>query len=246
MCNPSKLLCKLKPEFCWSVRACIVHFLLNYFPSWQLFLHLTAVASCSKLESDLFTNAFDLFRTSLYCLSYTLNCFLFIDAFDLFWTSPVSLYCSLWTVYCFAMHLISFAHPSAVYCFLFIVHFLLVTVFFEPSTINYLLFSVCCLFCTVCCLLLTFYCLLLHITSLKILSALQVEHYFILPCFDKTQFLCADFCLFTFYILLFTTPFQQSPNPHAVDQGQMLPLIFLTLNSKCNYIFMQEGISFQL
>ena len=144
------------------------------------------------------------------------------------------------------MHLISFAHPSAVNCFLFIVHFLLVTVFFEPSTINYLLFSVCCLFCTVCCLLLTFYCLLLHITSLKILSALQVEHYFILPCFDKTQFLCADFCLFTFYILLFTTPFQQSPNPHAVDQGQMLPLIFLTLNSKCNYIFMQEGISFQL
>ena len=167
MCNPSKLLCKLKPEFCWSVRACIVHFLLNYFPSWQLFLHLTAVASCSKFESDLFTNAFDLFRTFLYCLSYTLNCFLFIDAFDLFWTSPFlsllftlncllfcnafdlfrtplccllfPVYCTLFTGYCFLWTI--YHQLSTVFCMLFILYCLLFTAYFLLFIAAYYLFK---------------------------------------------------------------------------------------------------------
>ena len=106
----------------------------NYYSSWQRFLHLgkilTAVASCSK------------------------RCF-----WPLLHLS-VPLNCLLWTVYCLAMHLTSFAHHSAVYCLRFIVHFLLVTVFFELSIVFCLLYSLYCLLFTANFLLFTFYSLL--------------------------------------------------------------------------------------
>ena len=175
-----------------------VQTLPNYYSSWQRFAHLgkilTAVASCSK------------------------RCF-----WPLLHLS-VPLNCLLWTVYCLAMHLTSFAHHSAVYCLRFIVHFLLVTVFFELSIVFCLLYSLYCLLFTAYFFGVHYF--LPHITSLKLL-----------PC-----------KLFTVYLLQFAIyyPISTIPTPHAVDQGQMLQLIFLTPNSKCNYIFMQEGISFQL
>ena len=62
-------------------QACKVDLLQKYFPSWQLFIHSAELLPLAKLETDLFTDAFDLFYTSLLFIVYFVLCTVFFVLF---------------------------------------------------------------------------------------------------------------------------------------------------------------------
>ena len=90
----------IQVQFYWQ--ACKVDLLQKYFPSWQLFIHSAELLPLAKLETDLFTDAFDLFYTSLLFIVYFVL-FTFFFHFVLFETVILfsclhcTVYCCIWT-----------------------------------------------------------------------------------------------------------------------------------------------------